>query len=114
MAIGLPPWHHTPTGIDPFEIDFSVRQVAIGGKLVQASIELNPIDTMNFKTNDDLKRAIKQKVAAELARAMIESNLIEFTRLPQLGSGTDIIHARCYLAPDNQVKILRIEHADKK
>ena len=106
MAIAAP---HTAIH-DPFEIEFDTTDIPIGGKLVQAKLEITTMDQMRFHDDEEYKRAIKQKVASELARVMIESNLIEFTRLPQMGSGNDIIYARCYLAPDNQVKLLRTHY----
>ena len=108
MAI-LSPWQHTISN-DPFDAQFETTDIAIGGKLIQAKLEITAMDQMKFHDEDGYKRAIKQKVASELARVMIESNLIEFTRLPQNGRGTDIICARCYLAPDNQVKLLRTHY----
>ena len=105
----ITPWHHTIAN-DPYDVEFSAVDVAIGGKLIQAKLELTNMESMNFKSDDDYKRAIKQKVASDLARAMIETNVIEFTRLPQPATGTDIIYARCYLAPDSQVKILRMNY----
>lgn len=113
MAISLTPWHHTHVS-DPYDVEFDFTDIPIGGKLIQAKLELTATDQMIFQSDDDFKRAIKQKIASELARAMIESNSIEFTRLPQTGSGNDIIYARCYLAPDNQVKLLRTHYVDKK
>lgn len=112
MAIGplQRPWHHTPID-DPFDITFNVTDIAIGGKLLQASMEIDVLDQVSFKTDDDYKRAIKHKIAADLARAMIESNLIEFTYMPQPAIGRDTIYARCYLAPNEQVKLLRTHYA---
>jgi hypothetical protein len=108
MSIATP-WHHTIQN-DPYDVDFSTVDVPIGGKLIQAKLELTNMESMNFKSDDEYKRAIKQKIASDLARAMIETNLIEFTRLPQPATGTDIIYARCYLAPDASVKILRMNY----
>lgn len=112
MAIGplQQPWH-SPSGVDPFEMNLTTYDVPIGGKLLQASMELNPIDQMNFASDDEYKRAIKKRIAADLARAMIESNMIEFTHLPQPSTGRDTIYARCYLAKDSDVKILRMHYA---
>ena len=103
------PWHHTIAN-DPYDVEFSTVDVPIGGKLIQAKLELSYIEAINFQSDDDYKRAIKQKVASDLARVMIEGNLIEFTRLPQPATGTDIIYARCYLAPDANVRILRMNY----
>ena len=101
------PWHSPST---PFTADFDVMDIAIGGKLIQAKLVLNPIDEMAFNSNDEYKKAIKHKLASEIARAMIETNSIEFTHLPQRGEGNDIIYARCYLAPSDQVKLLRMHY----
>ena len=102
------PWHSPST---PYEVDFNVTDIAIGGKLIQASLVLNPIDEMAFNSNDEYKKAVKLKLASEIARAMIETKSIEFTHLPQHGDGNDIIYARCYLAPSDQVKLLRMHYA---
>lgn len=102
------PWPLQTNVIDPFEVEVNVKDIAIGGKLVAVSLELNPLDEMTFANPDEYKRAVKQKIASELARAMIESNLIEFTQMLSSTSMNKVIHARCYLAPDSQVKILRI------
>ena len=94
--------------IDPFEVGVNVKNIAIGGKLITVSLELNPLDEMTFASPDDYKRAVKKKIATDLARVMIESNLVEFTQMTSSTNMGKIIHARCYLAPDSQVKILRI------
>lgn len=98
--------------VDPFDVKFEHQDIAIGGKLIQATLNLSPLEQINFRTDDEYKRAIKNKMAHELARFMIEANLIEFTRLPQNHIGNDIIHARCYLAPNEQVKVLRTHYAN--
>lgn len=104
MAI-LPPWHAgAPT--DPYDVKFDTQEFAIGGKLLTARLELSPTETMNF-TDAELRRQIKMDMASQLARAMLESNLIEFTHQDDFKTMTKQIYARCYLAPDAQVKILR-------
>ena len=109
MAINVPPFHTNVT--DPFDTQINVEEFAIGGKLMTAKLVIPMLDQMSFANSDDYKRAVKQKIASELARGMIESNLIEFTQMMDHLNGGTIIHARCYIAPDNQVKILRIANA---
>lgn len=109
MAISTPPFWTKDN--DPFEIDINSTDYAIGGKLIHAQLVLNPLDEIHFQDSDEFKRAIKQKIASELARAMIESNLIEFTQAKNVDYST-VIHARCYLAPNEQIKILRIHNAN--
>jgi hypothetical protein len=105
MAIATKPWQMTD-GNDPFDSKFDVKDYAIGGKLIQASLDLTITDQMRF-TDDELKREIKRRMSQDIARFMVESNLIEFTRIQNPTDLTMRIHARCYLAPDGQVKILR-------
>lgn len=110
MAITTPGTPFSTKDVDPFEIDINSTDYAIGGKLIQARLVLNPLDEVHFQSSDEFKKAIKNKIASELARAMIESNLIEFTQAKNVDYST-VIHARCYLAPNDQVKILRIHNA---
>ena len=51
---------------------------------------------------------VKERLAEELVRYMMENNLIEFTK--QLDPNTDntLYRAHVYVAPNNQIKILRI------
>jgi non-ribosomal peptide synthetase component E (peptide arylation enzyme) len=105
MAIATQPWN-VNTYSDPFDSKFDVKEYPIGGKLVQARLELSAMQAIQF-TDDEMRRQIKHDMASELARFMIESNLIEFTRVDDPKTATMQIYARCYLAPDNQVKILR-------
>lgn len=110
MAISTPPlWTNQ---VDPFEATFDVTDVAIGGKLLQANIQLTTMEQSSFLSDDDFKRMIKQKIASELARVMIESNLIEFTHIKNVHDYSTTIHARCYLAPNDQVKLLRLHYAN--
>ena len=105
-------WHHTNI-IDPFESQINILDHAIGGILLQSKIELSATDEMNFQTPDDYKKAIKQKMAYELARAMLEANLIEFTQVKDPRTFGRTVYARCYLAPDEQVKIIRTTIKEK-
>lgn len=103
----MKPWHHT-TNIDEFKSQFETRDYLIGGKLIQASREVHFDEALTFYSEVDYKKLLKSEMAAELARFMIENNLIEFTRLTDQNTMIDKIYARCYLAPDDQVKILRV------
>jgi hypothetical protein len=52
---------------------------------------------------------IKQRFAHQIAEAMIELKLVEFTKLEDTISGIASFRARAFVLPDNQVKTLRIE-----
>lgn len=109
MAIMQPPfWTDAP---DPFSVELDYTEIAIGGKLLQAKLDVGHYEKTQFKTDEEYRKAMKHRLAGEIARAMIESNFIEFTYLPQMNTDYDTIFARCYLAPDNQVKLLRQANA---
>jgi hypothetical protein len=63
--------------------------------------------------DDVVKNRIKEEVALALAKKMLEEGAISFTQIPDIGSGTTTIKARCFLVPDNQVRILRTLYKDK-
>lgn len=101
------PWHYT-TDIDAFQSQFETIDYGIGGKLICASRQVDYLEELKYNSEDDYKRLLKLDMATELARFMIENNLIEFTRLTDHNTMIDKIFARCYLAPDDQVRLLRV------
>jgi hypothetical protein len=76
--------------------------IAIGGKLVSVNINLSYSDTINLTPD-----AIKGRIADHLVKYMIENKLIEFTKQDDPINMSHIINARCYLAPDDNVRVLR-------
>jgi len=76
--------------------------IAIGGKLVSVNITLSHSDTINLTPDN-----IKWRIADHLVKYMIENKLIEFTKQENQSEMTTTINARCYLAPDDNVRILR-------
>ena len=86
--------------------DLSVKDYAIGGQLLTMRMTFNGHDTIVLT-----KEQIKHKMAMQLAQAMVDNNVIEFTRQVDHLTLNVNIHARCYMAPDSQVKILRIHEA---
>jgi hypothetical protein len=101
------PWQYT-TDVDTFHCTFESVDYGIGGKLICASKEVDYQQALEFYSDADYKRLLKLEMATELARFMIENNLIEFTRLTDHDTMMDKIFARCYLAPDDQVRLLRL------
>ena len=92
------------------ELTFKTKDYPIGGKIVSTSLEITFADTDRFLSDDDFKRAIKERMATHLVKQMVENNLIEFTKIRDGLTDAHVLHARCYLAPDAQVKILRTHY----
>jgi hypothetical protein len=97
-----------PIDIEETKINFNEQHYAIGGKMLIGKYELASNEFENFKVEPKLVDYIKEKLAYELAKKMIEDRLIEFTEYKNISTDSSTIAFRCYLAPDDQIKILRI------
>lgn len=98
-----PPAAWVDAAVDNSVIDF--QDYAIGGKLIGATLTLTAVEAMQVTGSE--RQYIKEKLAVLLAKAMIENGLVEFTQLDNPSTMGKMIHARCYLAPNDQVKIIR-------
>ena len=85
-----------------------IQEFAIGGQLVTISYNLNDIDSQSFLYDDDYKKYIKKQMAEFMATFILENNLAEYTSFNDPISLDKIVNMRCYLAPHDQVKILRV------
>jgi len=95
-----------PTGLFDEDVTFETEDHVIGGTMITAKIEHD--DLAHMKMDDEQWRIhIRYKLANQLALVMLESQLMETTSM-QDPQGRLIITARCYLAPNQQVKILRV------
>jgi hypothetical protein len=104
MAINTPNW-----GIDPFtDFNFTYKDVAIGGKLVQGTIRVSEDKMMAVQSDHVLKQHLRSSMAQQMGEYMISNGLIEFTQMRDNITFDTIVKARCYLAPNDQVKILRM------
>lgn len=89
------------------EFDVNVTDYTIGGKMVTTRLVIHDHEQVHFKSDEEYREAIKTRLAVSLAEYMVAAGMIEFTHLPQPHEGSTIIHARCYVTPNEQVKILR-------
>lgn len=80
-----------------------VKECAIGGKLV--SVNCTTSSEINIV---DVAEEIKHKLAVELARFMVQNNLIEFTQMVDSHTWATRVNARAYLVPNDQIKIVRM------
>lgn len=96
------------------EFTFTTMEYPIGGKLLSTSLDITFADVDRFLTDEDFKDAIKERMATALVKFMIENKLIEFTKIEDSMTGSHRLHARCYLAPNDQVKILRTHYGSCK
>jgi hypothetical protein len=97
-------WHPSTS---PLTYEHSIQ-----GKMFMVSFTASDI-LMIDKTEDVWKQEIKKQLAIDLAEKMLEEGAIEFTQIQDSAWGHKIIKARCFLIPDNQVRILRTLYKDK-
>jgi hypothetical protein len=100
----LPPITYDPGCVIP--LDFKVQDHAIGGKLCHASFSMN-LHFQAMHSEQGAKQHIREQMAISLALQMMEKGLIEFTKLDNPLDNVTRLHARVYLAPTDQIKILR-------
>jgi hypothetical protein len=81
-------------------VPLETKTTPIGGKLLKVSLSLSHIDGMN---NDP--DYIKNILADQLAKGMLQNNMIQFTKIANITGTTDYL-ARCWLADNGDVKIL--------
>lgn len=90
-------------------LTFTTHDYAIGGKMVVGKAIMSENYADMIKGSDDqAKLAVKQDLMHQLTKHMLERNLVEFTSWDDPVTGKKHVAVRAYLAPDDQVKILRL------
>jgi len=89
------------------DVTFTTHDYAIGGKMVVGSCTMTEMDVNNFLILVDGKEEIKRRLLTQMLDYMLENRLVEFTRTEDTARGTQTFRVRAYLAPNDQVKILR-------
>jgi hypothetical protein len=86
---------------------FTAHDYAIGGKLVVGRATMDD-SYLALMREEDAKKHIKERLVKELAMYMLENNLVEFTQYRDPMTLHTQVAVRAYLAPSDQVKILRL------
>lgn len=88
---------------------FQTHDYAIGGKMVMARAEMDSEYTRLLQDGDaDAVKNVKTKLIHDMAQFILENNLVEFTHYDDPLSFRRQIAVRAYLAPNDQVRILRV------
>lgn len=91
------------------EVNFQTYDYVINGKMVVGRATIS--DTfreMIENGDDDAKRQIKSSLIHQMAEFILENNLVEFTYHDDHTTFNRHVTVRAYLAPNDQVKILRV------
>lgn len=91
------------------EVLFTTHDYAIGGKMIVGRAEMDESYTMMLQDgNLEAVKRVKEKLIHDMATYMLENNLVEFTHQDDPITLRRKIAVRAYLAPNDQVKILRL------
>lgn len=90
---------------EPF---FTTHDYTIGGKMVVGKTILDDSYSELMKTDIDVRDRVKKELIMQMAKFMLENKLVEFTQMDDPITFRKHIAVRAYLAPNDQVKILRL------
>ncbi len=95
-----------PNPFDP--VEFQSYDYIIGGKLVVGKATLSEEYSYLMKVDMDAKDRLKHHMVQQLVEYILNNKLCEFTQMDDPLSGDKRVMVRAYMAPDDQVKILRM------
>lgn len=90
------------------EPDFTTHDYAIGGKMVVGRAVLDESYSQLMNTDYEARLEVKKKLIHDMAQYILENNLVEFTQIDDPITFRKQIAVRAYLAPNDQVRILRV------
>jgi len=91
------------------EPNFTTHDYAIGGKMVTGKAVLSESYRMMMENGDrEAINAVKSELIHKMATFILENNLVEFAYQDDPITFSRQIAVRAYLAPNDQVKILRL------
>jgi len=89
------------------EPDFKTYDYTIGGKLVVGRAVIDESYNQLMMSDKESRQKVKEKLVTDMAHYMLENNLVEFMQQKNIDMTTTVV-VRAYIAPDSQVKILRL------
>jgi uncharacterized membrane protein YhfC len=89
------------------EPDFKSYDYTIGGKLVVGRAVIADSFQDLMLSDEEARRQVKAKLVADMAQYMLENNLVEFMQQQNVDLTTTVV-VRAYLAPNDQIKVLRL------
>lgn len=92
----------------PSNISFKVEEAAIGGKLLSISYDVAQVEALQYWDDRKWRNEIRHKLATLLAEKMIGADLCEINSMTDPITLNKRIYLRCYLAPGDQVKVIRM------
>lgn len=89
------------------DINITTEEYRILGKMVIGNLTVSAYDPLLLGNTIDIEDEIKNRLANNIAKYLVDNKLIEFTRSINLDNDTMKFKARIFVTPDDQVRILR-------
>lgn len=88
------------------------KDYAIGGKMITAHVQVTESHMKDFRHSNQARETMRKMLVEQLVDHMLSNNLVEIVTIkepwsPENFEETHRISARCYLAKDSDIKILR-------
>ena len=91
------------------DLIFTSWEYAIGGKMVVGRAEMSEDFRMMMENGDATAiMQVKEKLTRDMVHFMLENKLVEFTQYDDPITFRKQLAIRAYLAPNDQVRILRL------
>lgn len=95
------------TDYNDYGVKIAGKEFPVGGKMLVAQRVAHDVVQMGMSAVD-YERHIKAELAQDIAVALIEQKLIEFTKENDLSRMQTIYRARVFCTPDETVRVLRL------
>ena len=95
---------HSPWRDEPM---IEYKDYAIGGKMVTVSVVVSEAVMVNQFSDPEAREIMRQKLCQDLAAAILAKGLVEINQAKNPYDFSTKIVARAYVAPDDQVKLIR-------
>lgn len=88
------------------DIEFDIKEYTIQGKMVIGEFDLS-LNKLMHLTDAKAEHLIKEELANSLAKFILENKLAEFTMQEDNNNMSKRYRVRCFLTPDDQVRLIR-------
>ena len=88
-----------------YHTEFETVDHTITGKMVVCSFEIPEIEFVKLTSND--KDYIRQSVATQIAKVLIDNSMIEYTQMSNPTTFNKVIKGRVFVTPDTQTRLVR-------
>ena len=88
------------------EVSFDYEDYAIGGKMITVKVTVPDETFTNAMRDDQTRQEVRRMLVEQIASVILDRKLCDITQMKDV-TLTTTVAARCYVAPNEQVRLLR-------